>query len=67
MSDEQNKKLIENYLAMHAVNRIEVIDGTGRICVKYLDKDERVRYNLQDDNQTLKVFIDQITSWNIDG
>lgn len=67
MSDEQNKKLIENYLAMHAVNRIEVIDGTGRAYVKYLDKDEQVNYSLQDDNRTLKVFIDQKTSWNIDG
>ena len=57
----------EDYQAMRGVNRFEVIDGTGRICVRYLDKDERVRYNLQDDNRTLKVFIDQITSWNIDG
>jgi len=52
----------EDYQAMRGVNRLEVIDDTGRICVKYLDEDERVRYNLQDDNRTLKVFIDKI-SW----
>ena len=50
----------EELMAMNAVNRIEVIDDTGRICVKYLDEDERVRYNLQDDNRTLKVFIDKV-------
>ena len=62
MSNEQNIAQ-----AMLDVNRIEVIDGTGRICVRYLDKDEQVRYNLQDDNRTLKIFIDSKTSWNIDG
>ena len=61
MSDEQNIAQ-----AMLGVNRIEVIDGTGRICVRYLDNDEQVRYSLQDDNRTLKVFIDQTTSWNIE-
>jgi len=50
----------EDYQAMRGVNRLEVIDDTGRICVKYLDEDERVRYNLQDDNRTLKVFIDKV-------
>lgn len=56
----------ENYQAMRGINRLEVIDGTGRICVKYLDNDEKVRYNLQDDNKTLKVFIDKVTRFNID-
>ena len=46
--------------AMRGINRLEVIDDTGRICVKYLDEDERVRYNLQDDDRTLKVFIDKV-------
>ena len=45
---------------MQNVNRIEVIDGTGRIFVKYLEKDERPRYNLQDDGKTLKIFIDAV-------
>jgi hypothetical protein len=45
---------------MKNVNRIEVIDGTGRILVKYLKEDERPRYSLQDDGKTLKVFIDTV-------
>jgi hypothetical protein len=45
---------------MKKVNRIEVIDGTGRILVKYLKEDERPRYSLQDDGKTLKVFIDTV-------
>ena len=56
----------EDYQAMRGINRLEVIDGTGRLCVKYLDKDERVRYNLQDDNKTLKVFVDKVTVVNVD-
>ena len=56
----------EDYQAMRGINRLEVIDGTGRICVKYLDKDEKVRYTLQDDDRTLKVFIDKVTHFNID-
>ena len=50
----------EEYQAMKNVNRIEVIDGTGRILVKYLKEDERPRYSLQDDGKTLKVFIDTV-------
>jgi hypothetical protein len=49
-----------DYQKMKNVNRIEVIDGTGRVYVKYLDKDERPRYNLQDDGKTLKIFIDTV-------
>ena len=55
----------EDYQAMRGINRLEVIDGTGRLFVKYLDKDEKVRYTLQDDDRTLKVFIDEVTHWNI--
>ena len=50
----------EDYQAMRGINRLEVVDETGRAYVKYLGKDERVRYSLQDDNRTLKVFIDNI-------
>ena len=55
-----------DYNAMRGVNRLEVIDGTGRICVRYLKDDEKVRYELQDDDRTLKVFIDEVTKWNVD-
>jgi hypothetical protein len=56
----------EDYQAMRSVNRLEVIDQTGRLCVRYLDEDERVRYNLQDDDKTLKVFVDKVTIFNVD-
>ena len=49
-----------DYQKMKNVNRIEVIDDTGRIFVKYLEKDEKPRYSLQDDNKTLKIFIDTV-------
>ena len=51
--------------AMKRVNRLEVIDDTGRLTVKYLKDDERVRYELQDDDRTLKVFIDKVTKVNV--
>lgn len=50
-----------DYQKMKNVNRIEVIDETGRAIVKYLDKDESPRYTLQDDDKTLKIFIDKVT------
>jgi len=46
---------------MKSVNRFEVIDANGRSYTKYLDKDEIIKYNLQDDDKTLKVFIDKLT------
>ena len=49
------------YDKMRRVNRIEVIDhsegGEGRELVKYLNKSDQVEYSLQDDDQTLKIFI----------
>ena len=54
------------YNAMRRVNRLEVIDGTGRICVRYLKDDEKVRYELQDDDRTLKVFIDEANKWMVE-
>ena len=60
MSDEQKNAL--DFLAkMRGVTRFEVIDDTGRAYVKYLHRDqgERIKYDLQDDNRTLKVFIDK--------
>ena len=52
----------EDYQAMRGVNRLEVIDDTGRALVKYLNKGEKLRYELQDDNQTLKIFVDKVNS-----
>ena len=46
--------------AMRGINRLEVIDDTGRAYTKYLKDDEAVRYSLQDDDRTLKVFIDKV-------
>ena len=37
--------------------RVEVIDENGRSYVKYLTEDQEVVYSLQDDDRTLKVFI----------
>ncbi len=43
---------------MNNINRFEVIDCEGRTYVRYLRENESVRYSLQDDNRTLKIFID---------
>ena len=55
----------EEFEKMKAVNRFEVIDDSGRAYVKYLDNDEGIKYNLQDEDRTLKVFIDK-TTWKKD-
>jgi hypothetical protein len=52
----------EDLQAMKGVTRFEVIDDNGRTYVKYLNKEEGIFYALQDDNRTLKVFIDE-QSW----
>lgn len=49
----------EELQRMKSVTRFEVIDDTGRAYVKYRDKDEKIKYCLQDDDRTLKVFIDK--------
>jgi len=41
------------------VTRVEVIDETGRAYIKYLDDDQEVVCGLQDDERTLKVFINR--------
>jgi len=48
----------EELNAMQGIRRLEVIDADGRNYVRYLDKSEFPKYSLQDDNQTLKIFID---------
>jgi len=52
----------EELEAMNKINRLEVIDQTGRAYVHYLSEKESVRYSLQDDNRTLKIFIDKYGS-----
>lgn len=44
--------------AMNGVTRFEVIDDTGRAYTKYLKEGEGIKFGLQDDDRTLKVFID---------
>lgn len=47
---------------MKNVTRLEVIDETGRAYVKYMKDDEKKvqkpRFELQDDDRTLKIFVD---------
>ena len=58
--DEDQKAVLRKYDRMEKVNRFEVIDDSGRAYVKYLKEGEGVAYVLQDDEQTLKVFIDDL-------
>lgn len=51
--------------AMKNVTRLEVIDSTGRMAVKYLKDNERISFDLQDDDKTLKIFVDD-TTWKKD-
>ena len=46
-------------ISMNSINRLEVIDKTGRAYTHYFSGNEKVRYSLQDDNRTLKIFIDE--------
>ena len=55
----------EELQKMKGVTRFEVIDDSGRAYTKYLKDGERVKYSLQDDDRTLKVFIDNKT-WKDD-
>ena len=42
------------------VTRVEVIDENGRSYTKYLDDNQKVSYDIQDDGRTLKVFVNKI-------
>lgn len=55
----------EDLQKMRSVNRIEVIDENGRSYTKYLKKYEGINYSLQDNDRTLKVFVDT-QSWKKD-
>jgi len=50
--------LYDGLQKMKNVTRFEVIDEEGRTYVNHLNEDQRVKYSLQDDDRTLKVFID---------
>lgn len=43
---------------MKKITRVEVIDETGRAYVKYLEDNQEVVCDLQDNGRTLKVFIE---------
>jgi len=42
------------------VSRVEVIRPDGREYVRYFKDNESMHYMLQDDNRTLKIFIDKV-------
>ena len=41
------------------VNRLEVIDEDGRSYTRYFKEGERLQYQFQDDDQTLKIFVSE--------
>ena len=49
-------------ISMNSINRLEVIDKTGRAYTHYFSGNEKVRYSLQDNNRTLKIFINEFGS-----
>lgn len=48
---------LERQVDCKHVTRVEVIDGTGRGYVKYLNDEQYAWLSFQDDSRTLKVFI----------
>lgn len=48
---------VENH-SLSNVNRVEVIDDDGRSYTNYLNEGQFVRMSLQDDDRTLKVFVE---------
>ena len=56
---------IRNDKDLSTINRVELIDTTGRAYVKYLKQGEVVRYSVQDENRTLKLFIQQEDAGNV--
>ena len=42
---------------LNDVNRVEVIDETGRAYTHYLKPSEKMTISWQDDNKTMKIFI----------
>ena len=57
--DEDQKATLRKYSRMEKVNRFEVIGPEGREYVRYFKDEEFImNYGLQDDDRTLKVFIE---------
>ena len=52
--DEINTDII-----LQTINRLEVIDDNGRSYVKYLNTEQQVKLSFQDDDRTLKVFVNE--------
>lgn len=52
----------QDLMKMRQVNRFEVIDEEGRTYVNYLEPKQTVKFSLQDDDKTLKVFINSHNS-----
>lgn len=63
MIEKMDEETLEK---MKRVNRFEVIDESGRAYVKYLKEGEGIAYILQDDDRTLKVFIDKLRWKEVD-
>jgi len=53
----EDNTLQDALVELNKINRLEIIDQTGRAYTHHLTKNESVRYSLQDDNLTLKIFI----------
>ena len=51
----------DTMVTLFDVTRVDVIDEDGRSYIKYLDNNQKVRYSIQDNSRTLKVFIQRIT------
>ena len=51
----------EQMQKMHSVDRVEVVDRMGRSYTNRLEQGETLKFSLQDDDKTLKVFIDTDT------
>ena len=41
------------------VDRVEVIDQDGRSYTNYLEEDQSVKFSIQDDGRTLKIFVER--------
>ena len=49
----------KGYPSYEAVNRVEVIGPDGREYVRYFEDSEQIHHVLQDDERTLKIFIEK--------
>lgn len=47
------------YTDIRKISRVEVIGSSGREYVRYFKDEEFMRYEIQDQGRTLKIFIDE--------